>query len=167
MLTTILGSPGYMAPEILEGRSYRGDKADMFALGVVLFAMVTKSTPFKSIPNIPSGKTMLECDELYELFCIDKDMFYGRYNLYLSDSFKRLIDAMLNYDPLLRPSCSECINSTWMQTDVADAQEVRQELAARKALKDLASVNFPNIMNRSRIRKPALQTVQLHQYDYQ
>ena len=64
-MKTILGSPGYMAPEVMEGRGYKGDKADIFALGVVLFSMVTKSRPFKSINSIPSGQTMLECDEIY------------------------------------------------------------------------------------------------------
>ena len=45
-ITSFLGTPGYMAPEIIEDRGYSGTAVDMFALGVVLFAMVTKSTPF-------------------------------------------------------------------------------------------------------------------------
>ena len=40
-LTSVLGTPGYMAPEMLESQSYSGDKADIFALGVVLFSLVT------------------------------------------------------------------------------------------------------------------------------
>ena len=159
-LSTILGSPGYMAPEMLEGRSYYGDKIDIFALGVVLISMVTKCSPFKSLNRVPSDQTMLECDELYQLFCIDKATFYGRYNLPFSDSLKKLLDAMLNYDPLLRPTCSECINSSWLQSDVADVHEVRQELAARKSQMDYASINFPNIMNRRRTGgKPTLKNV--------
>lgn len=39
------GTEGYVAPEIYEGRG-RGDKADMFALGVCLFILVTKVPPF-------------------------------------------------------------------------------------------------------------------------
>ena len=41
-----LGSERYMAPEIIEGKAYKGTSVDMFALGVVLFAMVTGVMPF-------------------------------------------------------------------------------------------------------------------------
>ena len=35
--TTKLGTPAYMAPEILESKPYKGENADMFALAVILF----------------------------------------------------------------------------------------------------------------------------------
>ena len=47
--TTSLGTPGYMAPELLEGRAYSGAAADLYALGVVLFAMVTVNMPFSAL----------------------------------------------------------------------------------------------------------------------
>jgi serine/threonine protein kinase len=34
-----VGTPTYMAPEILEGREYNGFKADVFALGVLMFTV--------------------------------------------------------------------------------------------------------------------------------
>jgi len=49
MLTSTLGTPGYMAPEILEKRNYRGEAADIFALGVTLFAMRQSAFPFESL----------------------------------------------------------------------------------------------------------------------
>jgi MAP/microtubule affinity-regulating kinase len=33
------GTPSYMAPEIVNRLEYRGDKADVWALGVVFFAL--------------------------------------------------------------------------------------------------------------------------------
>ena len=151
-LQTVLGTPGYMAPEILENLGYSGDKADIYALGVVLFSLVTKSTPFQSCGSVPSGQTMLGYDKLYQLFNLNKSTYYGRYPMDLSPEFRELMDAMLNPDPLLRPSYSECISSRWMQSDVADAQEVRQELAERKSMRDGVSVDIPNISNRRSAR---------------
>ena len=141
-----------MAPEILENLGYSGDKADIYALGVVLFSLVTKSTPFQSCGNVPKGHTMIAYDKLYQLFNINKETYYGRYPMDLSPEFRALIDAMLNPDPLLRPSYAELINSHWMSSGVADANEVRQELATRKSMRDGVSVDIPNISNRRSAR---------------
>lgn len=40
------GTPGYMAPEIHLGKRYRAVDADLFALGVILFILVTGLPPF-------------------------------------------------------------------------------------------------------------------------
>ena len=42
----MLGTAVYVAPEVLAGDTYDGFKVDMWACGVVLFAMVVGSYPF-------------------------------------------------------------------------------------------------------------------------
>ena len=49
VITSVLGTPGYMAPEILECRPYSGVAVDVFAFGVVLFSMITGSAPFQGV----------------------------------------------------------------------------------------------------------------------
>jgi serine/threonine protein kinase len=50
--TGICGSPGYIAPEILRGFGY-GIPSDMFAVGVIMYALLTGELPF-------NGKTVEE-----------------------------------------------------------------------------------------------------------
>ena len=46
LLYTIAGTDGYKAPEIEEGKGYKGHLADIFSLGVLLFNLVTGVTAF-------------------------------------------------------------------------------------------------------------------------
>jgi eukaryotic-like serine/threonine-protein kinase len=41
-----VGTERYMAPEIHENKPYKGSTTDIFALGVILFVMVTGVMPF-------------------------------------------------------------------------------------------------------------------------
>lgn len=92
-----------MAPEILEGKPYKGTAVDMFALGVTLFAIVTGVMPFERRANKDS-------DQLYSLIAKNDDIafweclhkMYGSEPYFigvsnLSEEFKKFIMLFLKY----------------------------------------------------------------------
>ncbi len=53
-MQTFCGTPTYAAIELISGIPYKGDKSDIWAMGVVLFIMTSGKPPFlgSSIPSL-------------------------------------------------------------------------------------------------------------------
>lgn len=103
------GTKIYMAPELIEQRIYNGKKVDMFAIGVILFFLVTGIFPFAAADKN---------DRYY------RNLTEGHFEQYqglvrglnLSESFKDLVKKLLSYDPSDRPNIYEMLAHPWMQT---------------------------------------------------
>ncbi|CAF0989899.1 unnamed protein product [Rotaria sp. Silwood1] len=78
-LGTACGSPAYAAPEILVGTNYRGDVADVWSLGVLLYVLLCDSLPFDDENNV-----------IYHI------------SSYLSQESVALLRLMLQIDPTKR-----------------------------------------------------------------
>ncbi|KAL7929604.1 hypothetical protein V8C35DRAFT_325032 [Trichoderma chlorosporum] len=84
-LATACGSPHYAAPELLKNRQYRGDKADIWSMGVILYAMLSATLPFDD----PDLRVMMNKTKK------------GQYKMpeFLSPEAENLIDRMLQVNP--------------------------------------------------------------------
>ena len=65
LLETPCGSPCYASPEMLLGEGYDGFKIDIWATGIILFAMLCGYLPFDHKDNDKLFKKILECKIKY------------------------------------------------------------------------------------------------------
>lgn len=99
LLETSCGSPQYAAPEVILGESYAGPAADVWSLGVVLYAMTTGGLPFDD-------------DNLQRLISkINSGAFYMPAEV--SDDLADLIASMLIVDPSERATLEDVKSSKW------------------------------------------------------
>lgn len=70
-LKTSLGTLGYKAPELLSHRSYRGQNADVFSAGVILFMLVFHHCPFKEA---------LRTDPIYKCIVNNRSDLFWRWH---------------------------------------------------------------------------------------
>lgn len=91
MASTMLGSPIYMAPEVLKGEAYTS-KSDIWSLGVVLYEMLFGFCPFQS-NSIAKLITVLADTELkipLEINAISPSTQALIKKLLVKDQFKRI-----------------------------------------------------------------------------
>lgn len=95
------GTPAYIAPEILKNRGYSGFTVDMWSVGVVLFAMLYGSVPFKAN----------NMNELHQL------IIKAKYTLKedISSDARSLLKGLLERDPSQRLTTAQVLKHPWMQ----------------------------------------------------
>lgn len=103
-LTTQCGTPGYVAPEILNHVPY-GKSVDMWSIGVICYIILGGYPPFydDNVKNL--YKKIKACD--YE--------FHPDYWKAVSDEAKDLISKMLTLDPKKRITADEALRHPWLK----------------------------------------------------
>ena len=96
------GTPAYIAPEIISDQGYSGFSVDIWSLGVLLYAMLWGTVPFKAS----------NMKDLHNL--IMKGSFSFPWEL--SSDVKDLIRNMLKLKPEERYSIPEILNSNWVKS---------------------------------------------------
>lgn len=124
LLRTKAGTPTYIAPEIEAGvEGYNGMKADIFSLGVTMFAIVNNSFPFE---------TASEADPFYKYILQGNPDGYFVATDASSNSaeFKDLFLRMVSRDPAHRPTADEALAHPWFNIpNVKSDDELKKEMA--------------------------------------
>eukprot|EP01130_Rhizamoeba_saxonica_P001665 TRINITY_DN11538_c0_g1_i1.p1 TRINITY_DN11538_c0_g1~~TRINITY_DN11538_c0_g1_i1.p1 ORF type:complete len:334 (-),score=95.95 TRINITY_DN11538_c0_g1_i1:53-1054(-) len=139
-LVELVGTPPYMAPELVSLRErYLGQKGygrpvDVWALGIVLYILLSGIHPFQQ----DDEEDMLDDIELGEWDWL------GRNWHRVSDEARELIKGMMDADPDKRFTIDQCLEHTWIakkdenpeeQEDLVEVQAVVKEFQAKKKLK--------------------------------
>uniref|UniRef100_A0A671U115 Maternal embryonic leucine zipper kinase n=1 Tax=Sparus aurata TaxID=8175 RepID=A0A671U115_SPAAU len=102
-LMTCCGSPAYAAPELIQGRAYIGSEADVWSMGVLLFALLCGYLPFDDD----------NCMVLY------RKITRGKYDnpRWLSPGSVLLLNQMMQVDPKLRVTVRQLLDHPWVMKD--------------------------------------------------
>ncbi|XP_077427011.1 maternal embryonic leucine zipper kinase [Vanacampus margaritifer] len=110
-LMTCCGSPAYAAPELIQGKAYIGSEADVWSMGVLLFALLCGYLPFDDD----------NCMVLY------RKIMRGQYDnpSWLSTGSILLLNQMMQVDPKLRLAVQQLLEHPWVMKDYNSPVEWR------------------------------------------
>ena len=99
-LVTCCGSPAYAAPELIAGKEYLGSEADLWSMGVLLYALLCGFLPFDD-------------DNIGYLY---KKIQSGKYEIpkWLSKESIQILENLLQVDPKRRIPIKELLRHPWV-----------------------------------------------------
>jgi len=107
LMTTACGTPGYVAPEILEGKGYSA-AVDYWSIGVIIYVMLCGFPPFYEDTN----------EKLFDMIKKAQFEFPSPQWDDISDYAKDLIKKLLISDPSKRLNAREILKHPWIVADV-------------------------------------------------
>ena len=97
--STFHGTMDFAPPEVLEGRIYNGKPQEIWSLGILLYTMIYRQTPFFSVDEILSQAQ-------------------APFPFKLSDSSVDLLQSMLSKNAESRPTIESVLQHPWLSSNV-------------------------------------------------
>jgi len=110
-LSTACGTPGYVAPEVLEGKQY-GKEVDLWSLGVILYILLCGFPPFYD--ESTAG--------LYRQIKNGQYDFPDPYWTEISDEAKSVVKGLLTVDSNKRFTPEKLLSIPWVKGSASTAQ---------------------------------------------
>ncbi len=131
--TEIMGTPEYMAPEQWRSAKFVEPSSDQWALGVILYRLVTGVSPFKAdSPQSVMFRVSMEATPRFEQ------------ELAVHQEFERALGRALEKDPAKRyPSVRALGAALWAFADVGVQQRWQSEFGGAKAGQEPPSQPLP------------------------
>mmetsp|Transcript_39499 Transcript_39499/g.29174 ORF Transcript_39499/g.29174 Transcript_39499/m.29174 type:complete len:202 (+) Transcript_39499:388-993(+) len=104
---TICGTPNYIAPEILEGKTGHSYEVDTWSLGVIIYTLLIGKPPFET----SDVKTTYQR--------IKKNHYTFPESVKISKEAKSLVSSILQLDPAARPSLSQILEHEFFKIGAA------------------------------------------------
>lgn len=101
-MSTICGTPTYVAPEVITGQVY-GKAVDMWSVGVILYILLSGSVPFDDESEIKLFKKIARGDY---------DLSYEEWQA-ISEEAKDLIRGLMCVDPKRRLTAEQALCHPW------------------------------------------------------
>jgi polo-like kinase 1 len=102
---TICGTPNYIAPEVLEGRSGHSYEVDIWSLGVIIYTLIIGKPPFETNDVKATYRR------------IKQNSYSFPEHIPISAAAKDLISSILTSDPQSRPVLDEIIAHEWLSSN--------------------------------------------------
>ncbi|GFR52239.1 hypothetical protein Agub_g14773 [Astrephomene gubernaculifera] len=128
------GTPEFVAPELLNrpehyAREGCGPEVDMWAVGVVLFYLLSGQTPFQA-PSLDAVLQRVKSGEW---------AFHGRRWALVSEGARDLVSCLLRFEPSQRLTAAEALAHPWLRRPDSLSQALLQDAVAAFKSAALAS----------------------------
>lgn len=117
------GTRNYRSPEVKKGENINPWAADIYSLGVILFALKAGTLPYIE-------EKLIKGFDLFDILINDSECFWKVYEqvqdtkVEFEQSFKELFSAMVDVEPEKRPTLQDIKSSEWYNGPVYSRKEM-------------------------------------------